>query len=200
MCNQKAWRPLALRMLYDTACTVTYPVAEFIFFNANLKYTPQQHIFHMPTEIFLLQNINGYIDTAETSEGSGSDNTRHSWQSSLRWNKVTAVKLKHVQLLNQNRAMLSFQHLSHFSSVPALLLHHPLSLFPALSLLTCLLKHFYTWFLKTLCALEKKKREQEMCILNPHSYLESCTLRRYSTLNKEGAYCITSHESLLQPG
>lgn len=100
------------------------------FFNANLKYTPQQHIFHMPTEIVVLQNINGYIDTAETPEGSGSDNTRHSWQSSLWWNKVTAVKLKHVQLLNQNRAMLSFQHLSHFSSVPAPLLHPSLFLFP----------------------------------------------------------------------
>lgn len=147
----------------------------------------------MPTEVFLLQNINGYYDTVETSEGSGSDNTRHCWQSSLGWNKVTAVKLKHVQILNQNRAMLSFQHLSHFSSAPALLLHHLLSLFPVLSLLTCPFKHFYTWSLKLLSAPEKIKREQEICILNPHSCVESRTLRRYSILNKEGAYCIKKH-------
>lgn len=46
------------------------------FFNVNLKYTPQQHIFNMPTEMFFLQNINGYNDTVETFEGSGSENTR----------------------------------------------------------------------------------------------------------------------------
>lgn len=62
-------------MLYDTtaACTITYPVAEFIFLMSTSKYT-QQHIFNMPTETFFLQNINGYNDTVETSEGSGSDN------------------------------------------------------------------------------------------------------------------------------
>lgn len=82
---------------------------------------------NMPTEMFLLQNINGYNDKVETFEGSGSNNTRHCWRSILWWNKVTAVKLKHVHLLNQIRAILSFLHLSHFSSVPALLLHHLLS-------------------------------------------------------------------------
>lgn len=31
--QSEVWRPLASRMLYDTtaACTITYPVAEFIF-------------------------------------------------------------------------------------------------------------------------------------------------------------------------
>lgn len=39
------------------------------FFNTNLKYSPQQRIFNMPTEMFFLQNINGYNDTMETFEG-----------------------------------------------------------------------------------------------------------------------------------
>lgn len=47
------------------------------FFNINLKYSPQQLIFNMPTEMCFLQNINRYNDTMETFEGSGSDNTRH---------------------------------------------------------------------------------------------------------------------------
>lgn len=131
VCNQKVWRPLASRMLWYYSCLHNHLSCCWIqFFNINLKYTPQQHIFNMPTEIFLLQNINGYNDTVETSEGSGSDNTRHCWQSILWWNKVTTVKLKHMKLLNQNRAMLTLFHLSHFSSVPALLLHHLLPLFP----------------------------------------------------------------------
>lgn len=126
---------------------------------------------------------------------------------------VTAVKLKHVQLSNQIRASLSFLHLSHFSSIAALL-HHPTvppsqtnfmrkhpSTHRLLFLLTCLLKHFYTWFLKILPALEIKKKEQEMRNPNPHSYLEPCRFRReLSVLNKEGAHCIQKCSSVLHSG
>lgn len=47
------------------------------FFNIDLKYSPQQHIFNMPTEMFFFQNRKGYNDILETFEGSGSDKTRH---------------------------------------------------------------------------------------------------------------------------
>lgn len=168
--SEKVWRPLASRMLYNIQLLAQSHILLLnSFFNINMKYSPQQYIFNMPTEMFFLQNINGDNDTMETFEGSGLDNRKRCWQSILWWNytKVTAVKLKHVQLLNQIRALLFFLHLPHFSSVPDL--HHPLSLFP----ISTLRKHppthsyFFDTFIKALLHLipknitctGKKKRE-----------------------------------------